>query len=854
MSSCGPRGFLTSLGRLHDGLRYTFRPAPGPRSRQPGRIAHMKLTARPSLNRATLASVGLHATLALGLLPRIKTPAPSSVTLIALHLALCFVLRRTSLSSAQQTLLLSSAALSWVAPSLGQSAALLPPITLAGLGLAWLMAAELGRGLRWALTLAAGFAGSLAYTGRWDFGETPWLASPRLAALPAAFACLASSLLIARWLGARRRYERAATLPSHTPQLNGRGRSARWRAAYLRWLDRGLATEPEVLSAAALSLGFSASLALRPLHTSPQQDTLHAAALVASLIAALWPLKRATYREERLRFALRLAPLGLLGLAGQQSASLAAVTAATLLLPALRLHPYGWRRLHAGRRLKRLVDGLTSSLALEEALPQLDVLSAYPCRGPRLIDLQRRRVLAVDMMGVVQSEALPEWARTLGLDDALVDTFRQRLGPIAAHAALEDALARQPQLQALAPASDRRHGVLALLQAEGHRGALLCLEGGLLATPLSVWERRVAQSLVVQLDRHAAHAQRVEEALSVATDYAMQTRRLEQRCERLGGELSRALSERETLRLGLQRLPAHETVSLSAAMREWGSQLRAQSELRTPLVIECELGTDIEALVRQLATQLQGSEQPLVRAHAAAHAAEQLAALYLGHESAGLKRTGWLELARGGLFVAEGLASLPHGVQATLAQALAEGRFRPVGSPHNVLLEARFVWVVQAPLESLRLDPRLAEWLQTRLAYPTLRERPEDLPSLALTQLTRSAQALGLPPLGIAPSALKALQRHAWPGNERELAQVLDMGMQSALQRGDTRLTPADLALSPYGLLDTLKPSPRARSERDNLRSLLEEVQGNRAEAARRLGVKRTTLSSALKRHGLEAS
>lgn len=161
----------------------------------------------------------------------------------------------------------------------------------------------------------------------------------------------------------------------------------------------------------------------------------------------------------------------------------------------------------------------------------------------------------------------------------------------------------------------------------------------------------------------------------------------------------------------------------------------------------------------------------------------------------------------------------------------------------------------QAPLAQEAFDPELMRWL-TRLEVqvPPLRQRRDDLPSLVLLALDRACRVFGRGPLGIEQAALDALIAHDWPGNLRELQHVIDRAVARAagpkIRRADLPALAGAAARLPADPLDgTYEDVERRVCER-----ALALAQGNKSEAARALGLKRSTFLDKLRRLGLDTS
>jgi DNA-binding NtrC family response regulator len=141
------------------------------------------------------------------------------------------------------------------------------------------------------------------------------------------------------------------------------------------------------------------------------------------------------------------------------------------------------------------------------------------------------------------------------------------------------------------------------------------------------------------------------------------------------------------------------------------------------------------------------------------------------------------------------------------------------------------------------------------LRVPPLRERREDLPSLLLLALDRSSRVLGRPTVGLDPHAHARLLAHTWHGNLAELESVVE---RAVLACSGARIGPSDLVpiLGPDPLADERSEheldGPLESIERRALQHALARTAGNKSEAARLLGLKRTTFLDKLRRHGLD--
>ncbi len=195
-------------------------------------------------------------------------------------------------------------------------------------------------------------------------------------------------------------------------------------------------------------------------------------------------------------------------------------------------------------------------------------------------------------------------------------------------------------------------------------------------------------------------------------------------------------------------------------------------------------------------------------------------------------------------------------IQARVLKVLEEKRFRRLGDLRDRSVDVRLVAATHQDLESLMRAKAFRQDLYFRiaafpLAVPPLRERGEDLPALARDLLGRLARRQGEAP-ELSPSALEALLAHAWPGNIRELRNVLE---RAVLRAGAGRpIGPEDLALgTAAGAPADAEALTLDQVERRHVERILELEGGHVARAARRLGVATSSLYERLKRYGISS-
>jgi transcriptional regulator with PAS, ATPase and Fis domain len=233
-----------------------------------------------------------------------------------------------------------------------------------------------------------------------------------------------------------------------------------------------------------------------------------------------------------------------------------------------------------------------------------------------------------------------------------------------------------------------------------------------------------------------------------------------------------------------------------------------------------------------------------------------------GHErgafsgSSGLKK-GLFELADGGSLFLDEVAEIPVGLQAKLLRVLETGEFRRVGGTHTLKADVRLVSATNRKLLDEVDEKRFRLDLYYRLAgidvnLPTLRERREDLPGLTAFLLKRLAG--GRRACRLDPTALAMLQAYDFPGNVRELRNLLQRAVltcrDGVIRASDLNL-PATAAAGAVAAAGALNSQPLAEVERAHIRTLLDTHQGHRNRVATALGITERTLYRKLKRYGL---
>jgi DNA-binding NtrC family response regulator len=285
------------------------------------------------------------------------------------------------------------------------------------------------------------------------------------------------------------------------------------------------------------------------------------------------------------------------------------------------------------------------------------------------------------------------------------------------------------------------------------------------------------------------------------------------------------------------------------------------------ILITGESGTGKELMARYVHLHSTRAAQAFVAVNCGALQEELLANELFGHERGAftgadrLKR-GLIEMADGGTLFLDEIAEMTPAMQVKLLRVLQERELLRVGATEPVRVDVRFLAATNRDLQENVASGRFRADLYFRLnvvnlALPPLRDRRDDVPLLAFYFLKKFALAMGKAVDDIAPDALALLGRYDYPGNVRELANLVERGV--ALARGGL-LETAHLPESLRSLSVRVASTPPAGSdglssldanEAAHIARVLEYTGGNRNQAAEILGIDRVSLWRRIKRYGL---
>ncbi len=337
--------------------------------------------------------------------------------------------------------------------------------------------------------------------------------------------------------------------------------------------------------------------------------------------------------------------------------------------------------------------------------------------------------------------------------------------------------------------------------------------------------------------------------------------------------ISRAIEAEKLRRENLQLARAAEPNALilgkSAAMKSLRDNLERIARTDTWVLITGEPGRGKAVAARYIHAHSARRERPCVELSLAAIPAQNIAGQLFGLERDGQATPGSLEQAHGGTLILNEIADLDAATQTKLVNTLAEGRFMRAGGTEPITLNVRIVAVSSQDLQRAVADGRFREDLYYRLnvvpvRVPPLREHREDVPELVSFYLDWLVDHDHLPYRKFTTAALNALRQYGWPGNIRELKNVVqrllilphgeEIGEEEAEQALGAAPPSAAPAVSEYPQALFERPLREARElfEKTYLEHHLARTHGNVAEVSKLAEMERTHLYRKLKQLGIQ--
>ncbi len=352
--------------------------------------------------------------------------------------------------------------------------------------------------------------------------------------------------------------------------------------------------------------------------------------------------------------------------------------------------------------------------------------------------------------------------------------------------------------------------------------------------------------------------------------------------ERLEDEIAARVEERrpdsgddDVARIQRESYDFEEIVGEDDSLREALDRAsRVIPQGSATVLVTGETGTGKELLARALHYNGPRAEEPFVTINCSAIPSNLLESELFGHEKgaftdAGAAKPGLFQVADGGTLFLDEVATLPLELQGKLLRVLESGEVRRVGGVKTTVVDVRIIAATNVDLKERVRDGDFREDLYYRLAVvpirlPALRERGDDVRLLARHFVASLSEDYDMEPPELTPEAVRAIESHRWPGNVRELRNAVERAL---LMSGGASVRPAHLALE-----ETSPRSPDRERDADDAggglpfpatldelevaatRRMIEACDGNKSEAARRLGIPRSRLYRILDRAEEEGS
>jgi DNA-binding NtrC family response regulator len=305
-------------------------------------------------------------------------------------------------------------------------------------------------------------------------------------------------------------------------------------------------------------------------------------------------------------------------------------------------------------------------------------------------------------------------------------------------------------------------------------------------------------------------------------------------------------------------------IGTSQAIRSLAEQARKILTTESPVLILGETGSGKGVLARWLHENSPRADEAFVDLNCAGLSRELLETELFGHEkgaftSATASKQGLFEVAHRGTIFLDEVGDVDLQIQPKLLKVLEEKRFRRVGDVRDRQVDVRLIAATHQDMGQFVREKKFRDDLYFRistipLAFPALRERIEDIPTMAEYLLHKLATDLGRGEIFLDESAMKALQSYSWPGNVRELRNVIE---RAVLLSGQKTIGLKDLHFDGHANVGSHYLDSRltlVELEKQHIERVLQEEHGRVEKAAKRLGIPRSSLYQKLKKHQIQTS
>ena len=314
--------------------------------------------------------------------------------------------------------------------------------------------------------------------------------------------------------------------------------------------------------------------------------------------------------------------------------------------------------------------------------------------------------------------------------------------------------------------------------------------------------------------------------------------------------------------------PHAKLIGRSATMRQLREMIDKVARSQAPVHIAGESGTGKELVAHLIHEASARRDAPFVPVNCGAIPTELMESELFGHKKGSFTgavadKPGLIQSAEGGTLFLDEIADLPLHMQVKLLRVIQEKSVRPVGEQREVPVDVRVLSATHKNLAQLVSEGKFREDLFYRvnvieIRVPPLRDRLDDVPELINSLLTKLGKQLGVRSLELSPAALQTLGQYAFPGNVRELENILE---RAATLCSDGKIDVGDLQLRSTVASDPIsKTVPAGEAlgdalediERDAIVRALEQTRYNKTKAAQLLGMSFRSLRYRIKKLGLE--
>jgi two-component system response regulator PilR (NtrC family) len=309
-------------------------------------------------------------------------------------------------------------------------------------------------------------------------------------------------------------------------------------------------------------------------------------------------------------------------------------------------------------------------------------------------------------------------------------------------------------------------------------------------------------------------------------------------------------------------------LGMSAAMQHLREMIARVARSQAPVHISGESGTGKELVAKLIHESGPRRDGPFVPVNCGAIPTELMESELFGYKRGSFTgavsdKKGLIQSAEGGTLFLDEIADLPLHMQVKLLRVIQEKAVRPVGEQLEVGVDVRVLSATHRSLSKLVAEGKFREDLFYRvnvieLRVPSLRERPEDVPELAEAVLRRLGRRMKITPPMLTKDALEALETYAFPGNVRELENILEraitLSTSGEVRQSDIQLreTPTHASVAENAQIGAALGDHLEDIERDAILKALEQTRFNKTAAAKVLGMSFRALRYRIKKLGIE--